>query len=243
MRLASVFLPFFDEVIKQMPDEAKKISRAIGYARVSTAEQSPDMQIAALKAYGVNEALIFVDRAKSGGTNKRPEFLKAMRMALNAGTELVVWKLDRLGRTLTGVLETMELLDRNGVAFVSLTERFETGTPMGKAMIRLLAVIAELERDLTLERTRAGMKRKKELGIKAGRKATMTPPRVKKAIEMRDQGCIGPEIWAAIAPLPGPPISKAAYYLWQKKYDAGKRAKRKAAIDSGDIDKAFEDLT
>jgi DNA invertase Pin-like site-specific DNA recombinase len=221
------------------PESAK---RPIGYARCSTVEQNPEMQIAALKAYGVDEKLIFVDRAKSGGGAKRPEFEKAMRMALNAGTELVVWKLDRLGRTLTGILDTMEMLDRNGVAFVSLTERFETGTPMGKAMIRLLAVVAELERDLTLERTRAGMKRKKERGEPVGRKPTMTPPRVAKAIEMRDEGHIGPDIWRAVRALPGPPMSKAAYYLWQKKYDEQKRLSRLDRLAKGEADAKADEL-
>lgn len=73
--------------------------RRIGYARVSTADQNPDMQIAALEAYGVPRELIFVDRA-SGSSMSRPEFLKALRLAQHPGTEFVVWKLDRMGRTL-----------------------------------------------------------------------------------------------------------------------------------------------
>lgn len=85
-----------------MSESEKQPVRKIGYARVSTADQNPDMQIQALKDYGVPEALIFVDRA-SGGTLNRPDFLRALRFAQKPGTEFVVWKLDRMGRTLEGI--------------------------------------------------------------------------------------------------------------------------------------------
>ncbi|SON54275.1 DNA-invertase hin [Hartmannibacter diazotrophicus] len=198
-------------------------NRKVGYARVSTSEQNPDMQIAALKAYGVPEALIFVDKA-SGGTMQRPEFIKAVRVCQVEKTEFVVWKLDRLGRTLGGILETLELLTDRGIEFVSLTERIDTKGPMGKAMVRLLAVFAELERDLIRERTKAGIERAKERGEHGGRPRAMTDERIAKAVEMLATGERGNAIWKALKGLPGPKISRSAYYAWQQEWDVENRS-------------------
>jgi DNA invertase Pin-like site-specific DNA recombinase len=205
-------------------DEIPRIRR-IGYARVSTADQNPDMQIAALKAYGVQEELIFVDKA-SGGSVRRPQFLRALQLAQIPDTEFVVWKLDRLGRTLYGILETMELLERRGVKFISLTERIDTSGPMGKAMIRLLAVFAELERDLTRERTTTGIRRKIQRGEHHGRAHSMTAERKEVAELLLERGERGNDVWKMIKSLRGPPISRAAYYVWQKKYDDRKALER-----------------
>lgn len=197
-------------------------TRKIGYARVSTHDQNPDMQIAALKAYGVPDELIFVDRA-SGGTMNRPNFIRAMKYCQHEGSEFVVWKLDRLGRTLGGVLDTLKELADREVTFVSLTERIDTGGPMGKAMIHLLAVFAELERDLIAERTKAGIARARERGEQGGRPKAMTPERIEKAEEMMAKGERGDRVWKAMRTLPGPTISRAAYYAWQKEWDAMNR--------------------
>jgi DNA invertase Pin-like site-specific DNA recombinase len=215
-----------------MPPESNKTDeiRKIGYARVSTADQNPDMQIEALKRYGVPPNLIFVDKA-SGGTNARPAFTRALKTAQHAGSEFVVWKLDRLGRTLKGVLDTMELLASRDIQFISLTERIDTGGPMGKAMIRLLAVFAELERDLIRERTVSGIRRAKERGDPHGRAKTMTPEREAAATELLNNGVRGNEVWEALKPLPGPPISRAAYYVWQKQYDDKRALEREQQYD------------
>lgn len=203
-------------------ESGSRTVRKIGYARVSTHDQNPDMQIAALKAYGVPEELIFVDRA-SGGTMKRPMFIRAMKTCQHEGSEFVVWKLDRLGRTLGGILETLETLTDRGVEFVSLTERIDTKGPMGKAMIRLLAVFAELERDLIRERTKAGIARARERGEKGGRPVAMTPDRVEKAKEMLAAGERGNTVWKAMQKIEGPKISRAAYYAWQQAWDVENR--------------------
>ncbi|PIL12364.1 DNA invertase [Puniceibacterium antarcticum] len=195
----------------------------IGYARVSTSEQNPDMQIQALKNYGVDPALIYVDRA-SGGSMTRPAFMRALRACQHDGGEFVVWKLDRLGRTLGGILGTLKLLSERGIAFVSLTERVDTTGPMGKAMIHLLAVFAELERDLIRERTKAAIDRAKERGEVGGRPKAMTEDRVAAAIELFAQGERGNTVWKAMQKIEGPTISRAAYYAWQKDWDAESRA-------------------
>lgn len=196
--------------------------RKIGYARVSTSDQNPDMQIAALKNYGVPEELIFVDKA-SGGTMKRPMFIRAMKTCQHEGSEFIVWKLDRLGRTLGGILETLEVLTDRGVEFVSLTERIDTKGPMGKAMVRLLAVFAELERDLIRERTKAGIARARERGERGGRPVAMTPERIAKAEEMLTAGERGNTVWKAMQQIDGPKISRAAYYAWQQAWDVENR--------------------
>lgn len=196
--------------------------RKIGYARVSSSDQSPEMQIEALKRYGVPPGLIFVDKA-SGGTMERPAFKRAMTAAQHEGSEFVVWKLDRLGRTLGGVLEALQILTDKGIAFVSLTERLDTTSPMGKAMVHLLVVFAELERDLIIERTRAGIQRAQERGQAPGRPKGMTDERIAKAREMLAAGDRGETVWKALRKMPGPNLSRSPYYAWQQLYDVETR--------------------
>lgn len=211
-----------------MAPKSNKQPLKVGYARVSTAEQNPDMQVQALKDYGVHPDLIFVDHA-SGATMDRPQFLRALRMCQAPGAEFVVWKMDRVGRTLKGVLQLLEMLAEREVRFVSLTDAIDTRGPMGKAMVHIMAVVAELERDLIVERTRAGMKRAKERGSKAGRPPTMTPARVKRAQELLAEGKRGPSVWNEIKLIDADTrkISLAAYYLWQKEFD-------QAVVNGGD---------
>lgn len=194
--------------------------RKIGYARVSTSDQNPDLQIHALKSYGVQEDLIFVDRA-SGGTLDRPNFIRALKYAQHPGTEFVVWKLDRLGRTLDGIMWVLKLLEDRGVKFFSLTERVDLTTPMGRAMLQMMAVVAELERNLIIERTNAGMARARERGEHPGRPIAMTPERVEIADMKLRMGLRGMEVFQVVRDMPGPRVSRAAYYAWQKKWDAG----------------------
>lgn len=192
----------------------------IGYARVSTADQNPDMQIQALLDYGVKRELIFVDHA-SGGTLDRPNFIRALKYVQRPGMEFVVWKLDRMGRTLEGIIEVLNFLERNGVAFFSLTERVDVTTPMGKAMLQMMGVVAELERNLIAERTKAGIARARERGEQGGRPIAMTPARVEVADRMLRMGQRGADVWNALKPLSEVKISRAAYFAWQKKWDAG----------------------
>lgn len=130
-----------------------------GYARVSTDDQDLTLQIAALEKHGIPPDLIFSEHA-SGGSMQRKSLAMVLKV-LREGDTLVVWKLDRLGRTLTGVLETIEKLNRDGIALVSLTESFDTATPMGKAFLQIALVFAELERNMVSERTKAGMAARK----------------------------------------------------------------------------------
>ena len=112
-----------------MTEESRK---KVGYARVSTVEQNLDMQTAALIKAGVAEDLIFTDKM-SGGSMSRPGLTAALKVAQHLNTEFVVWKLDRLGRTMLGIIEIMQLFEKRGVRLVSLSEGFDLGTPFGKA--------------------------------------------------------------------------------------------------------------
>jgi len=104
----------------------------MGYARVSTDDQNPDLQLAALKQAGCKRKRIFTDKA-TGAHVKRPELTKCLK-ALNEGDTLIVWKLDRLGRSLRDLIGLLDDLKARGVAFLSLTEAIDTTTPTGRAM-------------------------------------------------------------------------------------------------------------
>lgn len=201
-----------------MSDSKNALVRRIGNARVSTTDQNPDLQIQTLKDYGVPEALIFVDRA-CGGTINRPNFIKALKYAQHPGTEFVVWNLDRLGRTLEGILEVLKLLDERGVSFFSLTERVAVTAPMGKAMLPMVGDVAELERNLIVERAKAGNERARARGEKPGRPITMTEERVEVSNMMLQMGERGMIIFDKIKDLTGPSNSRAACYAWQKEWD------------------------
>src|SRR5256884_1733466 len=138
----------------------------IGYCRVSTDDQNPALQLTALKRAGCRR--IFTDKA-TGAHVKRPELTKCLK-ALKAGDVLVVWKLDRLGRSLRDLIALLDDLKTRGVAFRSLTEAIDTATATGRAMWQMVGILAELERSLIQERTKAGRAEAQAPGIKMGRK-------------------------------------------------------------------------
>ena len=137
------------------PFPVEHIGRRIGYARVSTADQDLRMQIDALTRDGVREDEIYWEHA-SGAAKKRPAFNRMMR-ELRPGDVITVWKLDRLGRTLRQVLKTVDTIKESGAHLRIITQQLDTSTAMGKCMFGMFLVFAELERDLAIERTRAGL--------------------------------------------------------------------------------------
>lgn len=137
----------------------------IGYARVSRADQDPQLQIDALKRAGCTK--IFVDRM-SGSQMDRPQLGAALEY-LRPGDTLVLWKLDRLGRNTRGVLELLDDLTRRGVGLRSVTEEIDTTGPMGKAIMTVMLAFGSLERDVLIERTRAGLDAARAQGRVGGR--------------------------------------------------------------------------
>jgi DNA invertase Pin-like site-specific DNA recombinase len=160
--------------------------RLVGYARVSTADQNPQMQIDALAKAGVSEENIWWETA-SGVARNRPALAKALADARD-GDILVVWKLDRVGRSLLDLLGIMKQLEENGVGFKSLTEGIDTTTPAGRLILHVIGALAQFERDLIVERTRAGVKAHRERGGKIGQPLKMTPERLTEAVEMIKDG-------------------------------------------------------
>jgi DNA invertase Pin-like site-specific DNA recombinase len=153
-----------------------------GYARVSTEDQNCALQVAALKAAGVPERNI-VEENGSGGDPNRPK-LKRLLDSLQRGDQLVVWKLDRLARTLSQLVEVGNRLKDQGVELRSLTESIDTRSPYGKAMYGLMGIFAELERDMIRERTVAGLKAAAAKGRKGGRPAKLSVEQKAIAREM-----------------------------------------------------------
>lgn len=138
-----------------------------GYARVSTDDQDLTLQKAALERFGVDQ---IIEEHASGRTMNRRRFKVLAEKLLRPGDTLVVWKLDRLGRNLSGVLEVIEEFERQDINLVSITDGFDARTPMGRAMMQISLVFAELERNLISERTKAGMAAAKAEGKTFGRK-------------------------------------------------------------------------
>lgn len=159
---------------------------SIGYARVSTGDQNTDLQHAALKAAGCHR--IFTDHGVSGLRANRPEVDK-MLDHLRDGDEVVVWKLDRLGRNTRNLLALIDDLEHRGVHFRSVTEGISTTGPMGRAMLTVMSAFAQLERDQLAERTKADMAAAAKHGRKAGRReVTVAHGRVKRAHDLKAQG-------------------------------------------------------
>jgi DNA invertase Pin-like site-specific DNA recombinase len=137
----------------------------VGYARVSTQDQNPALQLDALKAVGCEK--VFVEKA-SGAQRDRPELLAALDY-LRAGDSLVVWKLDRLARSLKQLIETVELLESRSIGLRSLTEAIDTMTAGGKLVFHVFGALAEFERSIIRERTKAGLDAARAQGKKGGR--------------------------------------------------------------------------
>ncbi|MBN3815670.1 recombinase family protein [Paraburkholderia sp. Se-20369] len=153
----------------------------IGYARVSTEEQNLDLQLTALKAAGCAD--IFTDHGISGACRERPGLL-AIFAAAQPGDTLVVWRLDRLGRSLSHLIQLMSDLQRRDVHFMSLNEAIDTSTPTGRFMFHMIAALAEFERSLIGERTRAGMAAARQRGQSLGRPRALTSEQIDAAREM-----------------------------------------------------------
>jgi DNA invertase Pin-like site-specific DNA recombinase len=157
---------------------------SIGYARVSTADQDPSLQLDALAGAGC--ARVFQDKA-SGARTDRPGLAAALAY-LREGDVLVVWRLDRLGRSLPHLLETVNGLEGRGVGFRSLAEAVDTTTPGGRLVFHVFGALGQFERDLIRERTRAGLAAAAARGRKGGRPRALTEGKLRQARALLAQG-------------------------------------------------------
>lgn len=164
------------------------MSNVVGYARVSTREQSPEAQTAELRAAGA--ARVFVDHGESSRIADRPQWSACLDY-LREGDTLVIRALDRVAGTEQMAIELIRDLGRRGVRLRSLTEPFldvDTSTPMGEAIVGIMAVLAQLRVATIRENTRRGLAHARAQGRTGGRPSVMTPERTAAAVQMRTQG-------------------------------------------------------
>jgi len=162
----------------------------VGYARVSTMDQDLSLQFDALAAAGCDK--VFEDHAPGARVDR--EGLQAALDYVRDGEVLVVWKLDRLGRSLPHLIETITALSKRGVGFRSLTETIDTTTPGGRLIFHIFGALGQFERDLIGERTRAGLAAAAARGRKSGRKPVITEEKLKRARGMVGKGLTVREI-------------------------------------------------
>jgi DNA invertase Pin-like site-specific DNA recombinase len=156
----------------------------IGYARVSTHDQHTDLQLDALRDAGV--VRIFQEKA-SGTREDRPE-LAAVLDYLRPGDTLVVWRLDRLGRSLKHLIEVVTDLEQRGVGFRSIHESIDTTTAAGRLVFHIFGALAEFERSLIVDRTRAGLAAARNRGAKPGRKPSLTTEQAQMVRDLHARG-------------------------------------------------------
>jgi DNA invertase Pin-like site-specific DNA recombinase len=179
----------------------------IGYARVSTQDQNLDLQNDALKSEGCEK--IYTDKM-SGAKTDRPGLEKILGF-IRKGDTLVVWKLDRLGRSLTHLIKVMSLLNERGVYFRSVQESLDTSTPGGKLIFHVFGALAEFERDIIRERTLAGLAAARSRGRIGGRPRKLSKKQVEMAKNlMKDISIPISEICITLG------VSKATLYRYVK---------------------------
>jgi DNA invertase Pin-like site-specific DNA recombinase len=158
----------------------------LGYARVSTTDQQSNLQVDALTTAGCYR--VFAETASGAGAGADRPVLGQVLDQLRPGDTLVVWKLDRLGRSLRHLVDTVTGLAERGIGFRSLQEAIDTTTPGGKLVFHVFAALAEFERDLIRERTAAGLAAARARGRHGGRPSVMTAHKVRVAGEMYASG-------------------------------------------------------
>lgn len=186
-----------------MTTTTPRSGQLIGYARVSTFDQHTDLQISALDDAGCTKT--FEEKA-SGTRSDRPELAAALDY-LRPGDTLVVWRLDRLGRSMAHLIATITDLDGRGIGFRSVTENIDTTTATGRLVFHIFAALAEFERALIVDRTKAGLLAARERGAKPGRKPSLTEDQVAIVRGMR---ATGDHTVSAIAAVVG--VSRATIY-------------------------------
>lgn len=166
---------------------AKTTGQRLGYVRVSTGKQDEQLQHDALDKAGVLKRNRYIDHGVSGSKTSRPG-LDALLADLQPGDTVVVYKLDRIGRSTAHVAQLVEDLDKRGVVIESISDGLNSSTAMGKAMLQMLAIFAEMERAFIVERTTAGLAAAKAQGRTGGRPKVLDGKRAKQAQTLRDSG-------------------------------------------------------
>lgn len=164
------------------PDHPPPHGITFGYARVSTADQRLDLQLQAFEKAGVHPDYIYQEHI-SGVKAKRPQLTECLRL-MRTGDTLVVWKLDRLGRSTRELLSIIDDLKERGIYFKSLNDYIDTDTAVGELFFTIMAAFAQFERDLISERTIAGLRASKKKGRMGGRKPKLSDQQIKEGIDL-----------------------------------------------------------
>ena len=182
----------------------------VGYARVSKSDGSQDLetQIQKLKAAGVEDAQMYIEQA-SGAKDDRPVFRECLK-ACRRGDCLVFYRFDRITRSLAKLVITMDDLSKRGVAMKSLTEPFDTSDPTSRAMVQMIGIFAELERNIISRRTKDSLAYRKSIGVKLGRPSALTSDKIEQLEFMVSRGKSVKEMCEKLS------ISKPTYYKWIK---------------------------
>ena len=188
----------------------------IGYARVSKSDGSQDLetQVQKLKAAGVDENHIYIEQA-SGAKDDRPVFKECLK-ACREGDLLIFYRFDRITRSLAKLVITMDDLSRRGVAMKSLTEPFDTSDPTSRAMVQMIGIFAELEKNIISRRTKDALAYKQSIGVKLGRPSALTVDKIEQLEFMVSRGKSVKEMCEKLG------ISKPTYYKWLKAHQASK---------------------
>ena len=176
----------------------------IGYARVSTQDQRLDVQHETLTRFGCDKTF---NDTMSGKVSDRPGLQKALEQ-LRKGDTLVVWKLDRLGRSVKQLVDLVSRFEQEGIPFVSLTDSIDTSTPAGRFFFHVMASLAEMKRELTVERTRAGLETARLKGRVGGRKRLMTDGKMDAARSLLASGLPPQDVATNLG------VSVATLYRW-----------------------------
>ena len=176
----------------------------VGYARVSTQDQNLDLQLSALKKIGCKK--FYTD--KMSGTRANRPGLQLTLEVIRKGDTLVVWKLDRLGRTVKGLVDLVNKLHQIGVHFKSITDNVDTSTPSGRFFFHIMASLAQMERELVAERTKAGLAAAKAQGRIGGRKRKMTKSKIKSAKKLLASGILPKDVAQDLG------VSISTLYRW-----------------------------
>ena len=178
----------------------------VGYIRVSTDDQNLNLQKDALLKFGIDERNIFSDKT-SGSKDKRVGLDKAIEF-LKDGDTLVVWKLDRLGRSLAHLISIITSLKNRNISFISITEGMDTTTASGELFFHIFGALAQFERSLIQERVKAGLESAKKLGRVGGRKRTMTDSKLASAKKLLESGVLPKDVAKDLG------VSLATLYRW-----------------------------
>ncbi len=199
-------------------------TRFIGYARVSTGEQNLDLQIRALKAAGVRDDNLHVEKV-SGAAKRRPELDYAI-MDCRPGDTFLVWRIDRLARSMRDLYARLDRIYAAGASFKSITENFDFGTVSGKFVLGILGLVAEFERQLIAQRTQAGIAafKLRNPGREWGRELYMTPERIKRAGELLNSGKSGPQVAEIMK------VSTASIYKYWKQKGPGRFIRKRPKV-------------